>query len=93
MFAHRHLGMLLLLLVACGGSSSETPTPLEPDLDKLRRQAESQKSTTSKSERGDEWSPGIGEEDPEPLPADEPIHTWGTQPLPAPSAEEIEAPF
>ncbi len=41
LYCRHGLVALLLLLPACGGSSSETPPPLEPDFDRAPAQAAS----------------------------------------------------
>lgn len=63
---------LPLLLVACGGSASETPFPLEPDRATLRGAQAAERGTTA--------LPGAGEDDA--LPSDEGDEapapdTWG----------------
>lgn len=87
------LMLSILSSAACGGSSSETPTPIEPDLDRIRAQQKSQPRTAARE--GEEWSSlppdeeGDGALDEEP----ELMDTWGTSKSEPPSSDEVEAPF
>ncbi len=76
-----------LSVVACGGSASETPFPLEPDRATLRS------SQTARAEGTP--LPGAGETDPdeedvsEPLEPEEAKSTWGGPP-PRPRVRPLE---
>lgn len=85
----------LLCAVACGGSSSETPPPLEPDFDRLRAQQAKRPKPGAEAD-GVEFSP-LEEPSEQPLDPRDLPDTWGgsrTPPPPPPaSSSDIEAPF